>query len=182
MINYARFCKKVVPKAVLWHRQQWADNVTSQYYGRYGEKKGAKKDLYYLQIGETVYSLYTVEDLINLDHDLYLQRLTLNDGKESGALITDGLNYCSICAHKEGCPFLAFAYHVRKKACLFIPVFHLVPTSQMEMKHIRPAENRLITDVLMNSLYSDRGPDHHAFEKCAPISVYKHTFTFSQLQ
>lgn len=171
-----------MPLSVMWHRQQWSDNVTSQYYGRYGEKKGAKKDLYYLEIDKTVYTLDTVEDLINLDHDLYMERMQKSAPPSTELTMEKGFNYCSICAHKDGCPFLAFAYAVRKKACLFIPVFHLVPTIKMELEHLKPAASKLILQAVMGSLYADRLPEHPAFEPCTPIMVYKHTFTFSQLQ
>ncbi len=180
-INYERFCRKIMPVAVRWHRQQWADQVTSNYYGRYGLQKGKKKDLYYLEINKIVYMVDSVETLINLDHDLYMKRMT-NTGTQVDTDTGPGINYCSFCAHKDGCPFLSFAYQVRKKACLFIPVFHLAPTGKMELDNLKRAESRLITDVVMSSIYTERAHEGPAFEPCMPIAVYKHTFTFSQLQ
>lgn len=182
LISYARFCKKIIPIAVRWHRQQWSDNVTSEYYGRYAEQPGAQKDIYYLQVNKRVYVLNTVEELVNLDHDLYLMRMKKAASGGQQPLQEKEFNYCSICAHKDGCPFLSFAYTVRKKACLFIPVFHLTPTSRAELENMKSAEAKLIMDVVMSSLYAERAPEHPAYERCTPIAVYKHTFTFSQLQ
>lgn len=91
-------------------------------------------------------------------------------------------NYCSICAHKEGCPLMAFAYYKRKKACLFIPVVHLAPVGRLELQELRRAESKLITDLVLHGLQNDRTQNPAIYEPCAPIEVYKHTFTFPQLQ
>lgn len=77
---------------------------------------------------------------------------------------------------------MAFAYHLRKKACLFIPVAQLRPVSRLELEDLRPAGSRLLTEVVMESLQNDRLQDPGKAEPCAPITVYKHTFSFQQLQ
>ena len=182
LINYYRFVKKILPVSVLWHRHEWEDNVTSRYYGKYSDQNGKKKDQYYLEINQVVYSLHSVEDLVNLDHELFMNRLIKGGSVQAPAtLLSNTLNYCSICTHKEGCPLMKKPYRERKRSCLFIPIVYLLPAGKMEVENIRPASSRLITEMVMQSLYAERMPET-ILELVAPINIYKHTFSFAQLQ
>lgn len=181
LINYYRFIQKIMPRSVLWHKHEWEDNVTSRYYGMYLEQNGKKKDQYYLEINQVVYSLQTVEDLVNLDHELFMNRLTKGGSVQTSAALPQKTNYCSICSHRDGCPLLKKPYGERKRQCLFIPVVYLLPACKMEVENLRPAASRLITEMVMQSLYAERIPES-VLELVPPVLIYQHTFTFAQLQ
>jgi hypothetical protein len=181
LINYYRFIKKIQPQSVLWHRHEWEDNITSRYYGRYADQNGKKKDQYYLEINQVVYSLHSVEDLVNLDHELFINRLSKGGSVQTTAALPNLQNYCSICTHREGCPLMKKPFAERKKLCLFIPVVYLLPACKMEVENMRPAGSRLITEMVMQSIYTDRVAES-VLELMSPLNVYQHTFTFAQLQ
>ncbi|HVK48375.1 MAG TPA: hypothetical protein VM488_11030 [Pseudobacter sp.] len=181
LINYYRFVKKILPQSVLWHRHEWEDNITSRYYGRYADQHGKKKDQYYLEINQVVYSLHTVEDLVNLDHELFMNRLSKGGSVQTAAALPHKLTWCSICTHKDGCPLMKKPYPERKRQCLFIPVVYLLPACKMEVENLRPASSRLITEMVMHSVYAERVAET-VLEKITPVNIYQHTFTFAQLQ
>ncbi|NML19889.1 hypothetical protein HHL16_03340 [Pseudoflavitalea sp. G-6-1-2] len=182
LISYCRFVQKIMPASVLWHRHEWEDKVTSRYYGRYVEHKGKKKDQYYLEINQVVYSLHTVEDLVNLDHELFIDRLQRGGGAQAASTLSSKThNYCSICTHKEGCPLMKLPYPERKRSCLFIPVVYLLPEGKLEVENIRPASTRLLSAVVIQSLHTEKMAGD-ILELVHPLSVYKHTFSFAQLQ
>lgn len=181
LINYYRFVKKIMPRSVLWHRHEWEDNTISRYYGRYADQHGKKKDQYYLEINQVVYSLHSVEDLVNLDHELFMNRLKRGGSVQTAAALLHTQPYCSICTHKEGCPLMKQPYAERKKLCLFIPVVYLLPACKMEVENMRPANSRLITEMVMQSLYAEKMTET-VHELVKPKDVYQHTFTFAQLQ
>lgn len=182
LINYYRFVQKIMPASVLWHRHEWEDKVTSRYYGRYVEHRGKKKDQYYLEINQVVYSLHTVEDLVNLDHELFMDRLQKSGGAQAASTLSStNQHYCSICTHKEGCPLMKLPYSERKRACLFIPVVYLLPEGKLEVENIRPASSRLLSTVVIQSLHTEKMAGD-ILELVHPLSVYKHTFSFAQLQ
>jgi hypothetical protein len=181
LINYYRFIEKILPQSVLWHRHEWDDHVTSRYYGMYAARNGKKKDQYYLEINQVVYSLRTVEDLVNLDHELFMNRLSKGGSVKTTAALPAKQNYCSICTHRNGCPLMKKPYAERSRQCLFIPVVYLLPACKMEVENLRPATPRLITDMVMQGIYAERLPET-MLELLAPVQVYQHTFTFAQLQ
>lgn len=181
LINYYRFLKKILPQFVLWHKHEWEDNVTSRYYGRYADQNGRKKDHYYLEINQVVYSLRTVEDLVNLDHELFMNRLSKGGSVQPAAALPAQQHHCSICTHKDGCPLMKKPIAERKQLCFFIPVVYLLPACKMELENLRPANSRLITEVVMRSLSAERMPDT-VLELMAPLQVYQHTFNLAQLQ
>lgn len=181
LINYYRFITRILPHSVLWHRHEWDDHVTSRYYGKYSGHNGKKKDHYYLEINQVVYSLQTVEDLVNLDHELFMNRLSKGGSVQISAALSSKQNYCSICTHKEGCPLMKKPYAERSRKCFFIPMVYLLPACKKEVENLRSANSRLITEMVMHSLYTERMPDTTQ-EKLAPMQVYQHTFTFAQLQ
>ncbi len=147
----------------------------------YSDQNGKKKDQYYLEINQVVYSLHSVEDLVNLDHELFMNRLTKGGSVQTSAALPREQNYCSICTHKDGCPLMKKPYAERSRQCLFIPLVYMLPACKMEVENLRPANSRLITEMVMQSLYAERLPET-ILELLSPMQVYQHTFTFAQLQ
>lgn len=147
----------------------------------YSDQNGKKKDHYYLEINQVVYSLHSVEDLVNLDHELFMNRLSKGGSVQTSAALPKKQNYCSICTHKDGCPLMKKPYAERSRQCLFIPLVYMLPACKMEVENLRPANSRLITEMVMQSLYAERIPES-ILELLSPMQVYQHTFTFAQLQ
>lgn len=181
-MSYYRFCRMVAPVAVLWHQRKWADNVISQYYGKYELKRGQQKSTYYLRINTAVYILHSVDDLIDLDYDLYVDRTVKGSAATRTTPSAKPIDYCSICPHKDGCPFLSFVYAARKDACLFIPLFQFPPASKLELLYVKQAIPKLIADTVLSNVQSERTAGQEAYEKCTALFVYRHTFRFAQLQ
>ena len=147
----------------------------------YSDRNGKKKDQYYLEINQVVYSLHSVEDLVNLDHELFMNRLSKGGSVQTSAALPAKQNYCSICTHKDGCPLMKKPYSERKRQCLFIPLVYMLPACKMEVENLRPANSRLITEMVMQGLYAERVPET-ILELLSPMQVYQRTFTFAQLQ
>lgn len=180
-MSYNRFSRIIAPVAVLWHQRKWADNVISFYYGKYEWKKGQQKSTYYLRIDTAVYVLQTVDDLIDLDYDLYIQRTLKGNAAASSTQAVKPIDYCSICPHRNDCPLQSFVQAARKDSCLFIPLFHF-PVSKLELLYLRQAIPKLIADMVLMNVQSDRKAQQDSYEKCSPVFVYMHTFRFAQLQ